>query len=138
MGQRRWPAPVHGGLPVLSQDLQWAGLKKLFVIGALAGLQVGPDAGNLMGLRRSAHMVASALDSRGWLRDASSVLGNARGNRYAALDDGSDSDSEDDVEEQEDTTGKPCGISGDKRPRSETCSTACSDTTVEADDLNLQ
>lgn len=92
---RRWPAHINGGLPVLSHDVQWGGLKKFFVIGALAALQIGPDAGNLMGLRRAAHIVTSALDSRGWQRDTSSVLVNIRGNRYAALHDDSESDDSD-------------------------------------------
>lgn len=127
--QRRWPATIHGGLPVLSQDLQWAGLKKLFVIGALAALQVGPDAGNLMGLRRAAQIVASALDLRAWLRDASSVLSNVRGNRFAALGEGSDSDSDDDDDEvQGEGTMRACGSD----------STACSASTLEDVDWKLQ
>ena len=60
---QKWPVPVHGGLPLLTEDLQWN--KKthpnLFVVGALAALQMGPDAGNLMGLRRAATVVANAL-----------------------------------------------------------------------------
>lgn len=113
--QRRWPADINGGLPVLSHDVQWNGLKKLFVIGALAALQIGPDAGNLMGLRRAAQVVVSALDSRGWLRDTSSVLVNIRGNRFAALHD--DDDDEDDDSVCSDDSGRhmnsvcydPCG-----------------------------
>jgi len=136
--QRQWPATVHGGLPVLSQDLQWGGLKKLFVIGALAALQVGPDAGNLMGLRRSVQIVASALDLRGWLRDASSVLCNVRGNRFAALDDNSDDNSEEDDEVQEDRTRGPCGSSADEMPSPKSWSTACSYSMLEEGDWKLQ
>lgn len=88
------PVDVVGGFPTLSQDLQWGDFKHFFVIGALASLQVGPDAGNLMGLRRAAQIVANAMDVRAWLRDTKSVLGNIRGNRYDAL--GSDSDSDSD------------------------------------------
>ncbi|CAE7214885.1 unnamed protein product [Symbiodinium pilosum] len=91
-----FPTDVIGGFPVISQDLQWGSCKQLFVVGALASLQVGPDAGNLMGLRRAANIVANVLGLRAWLRDTASVLGNIRGNRYAAL--GSDSESESDSE----------------------------------------
>ena len=90
---RDYPVEVVGGFPLVSQDLQWGSFKKLFVIGALASLQVGPDAGNLMGLRRAVHIVANILGLREWLKDTKSVLGNIRGNRYAALGDSSDSDS---------------------------------------------
>mmetsp|Transcript_86852 Transcript_86852/g.221230 ORF Transcript_86852/g.221230 Transcript_86852/m.221230 type:complete len:119 (-) Transcript_86852:69-425(-) len=86
-----------GGLPVLTQDLQWGSLTKLFVIGALAALQVGPDAGNLMGLRRAAHVVAITLDLRCWLKDTGSVVGNIRGNQYSALAALSDLDTDDDT-----------------------------------------
>lgn len=58
------PVELVGGFPELSQDLQWGGFKQLFVIGALASLQVGPDAGNLMGLRRAAQIVAHAMNLR--------------------------------------------------------------------------
>eukprot|EP00438_Fugacium_kawagutii_P006816 Skav227014 [mRNA] locus=scaffold456:55310:56680:+ [translate_table: standard] len=85
------PVDVVGGFPTLSADLQWGNFKQLFIMGALASLQVGPDAGNLMGLRRAAQIVANALDLRAWLRDTKSVIGNIRGNRYDALGD-SDSD----------------------------------------------
>ena len=81
------PVEVVGGFPTLTTDLQWGDFSQLFVIGALASLQVGPDAANLMGLRRAAQIVANALDLRAWLRDTKSVLGNIRGNRYAALED---------------------------------------------------
>ncbi|CAJ1339093.1 unnamed protein product [Effrenium voratum] len=90
-----FPVDVVGGFPVVSQDLQWGSLSQLFVMGALASLQVGPDAGNLMGLRRAAHIVANVLGLRDWLKDTASVLGNVRGNRYAALG-APDSDSESD------------------------------------------
>lgn len=98
--QRRWPASIHGGLPAVSQDVQWGDLKNLFVVGALASLQIGPDAGNLMGVRRAAQVVASALDSRRWLRDVSSVIGNIRGNRFAALSDGSSDGSDSDCSDE--------------------------------------
>merc|ERR1712232_482708 len=51
------PVQITGGLPHLSQDLQWGEHKQLKVIGSLASLQVGPDAGNLMGIRRAAQIL---------------------------------------------------------------------------------
>jgi len=96
---KRSPVQVIGGLPTLSQDLQWGSHKQLFVIGALATLEVGPDGGNLMGLRRAAQIVANVMDRRAWLKDTGSVLGNIRGNRYAALED-SESESESDTDAQ--------------------------------------
>jgi hypothetical protein len=93
----QWPVDIVGGLPTLSQDLQWGDHKQLFLLGALAGLQVGPDAGNLMGIRRAAQRIVSVLGLRSWLLDSTSVLGNVRGNRYAALSTDCDSDSDEDV-----------------------------------------
>lgn len=90
---QRWPTKMERGFPLLSQDLQWEGLDNLFVIGALSALQVGPDAGNLMGLRRASQTIAGVLDLRAWMRDEKSVLGNIRGNRFSAFGD-SDSDDE--------------------------------------------
>merc|ERR1712151_1124949 len=63
------PTEITGGLPHLSQDLQWGVHKQLFVIGSLATLQVGPDAGNLMGIRRAAQILTSTLGFRDWLHD---------------------------------------------------------------------
>jgi hypothetical protein len=92
---------VFGGLPAVSQDLQLGSHKQLFVLGALASLEVGPDAGNLMGLRRAAQIVASVMGQRDWLKKTTSVIGNVRGNRYAALN---DSESETDSEGQGDSS----------------------------------
>jgi len=85
------PVEVVGGLPELTQDLQWGDYEQLFVIGALASLEVGPDAGNLMGLRRAAEIVAQTMGARDWMKETETVLGNVRGNRFAAF---ADSDSE--------------------------------------------
>ena len=52
--------PIIGGFPVLSTDLQWGSLP-VFVVGALAGLQLGPGALNLMGARHGADIVATKL-----------------------------------------------------------------------------
>jgi len=112
--QETWPAETVCGLPVLSQDLQWPQLDRLFVLGALAALQVGPDAANLMGLRRAAQVVVSALDTRAWLKSEASVLGNIRGNRFGALGLPDNSDSEDSDDECSGGSAKSAGKSDDK------------------------
>jgi hypothetical protein len=74
---RLWPIPIHGGLPDVTEDLRWHDGQttppNLFVTGAMAGLQVGPDAGNLMGIRRAALVVANSLECRSWLREKALV-----------------------------------------------------------------
>jgi hypothetical protein len=55
------PVRTCGGLPVLTQDLQWAQDVPLFVVGALAALELGPAAYNLGGARDGAERVANAL-----------------------------------------------------------------------------
>ena len=52
--------PIVGGLPVLSTDLQW-GCLPVFVVGELAGLQLGPGGSNLAGARQGADIVATKL-----------------------------------------------------------------------------
>jgi Pyridine nucleotide-disulphide oxidoreductase len=86
---QRWPIPVVGGYPCLTADAEWT-TPGLFCVGSLAGLSVGPDAGNLMGMRRAAEFVAHALDRRAWLRSE-----NVLKNPFDALQ--CDSDSEDDT-----------------------------------------
>jgi hypothetical protein len=95
-----WPIPIHGGLPDVTQDLRWCDGQttppNLFIVGAMAGLQVGPDAGNLMGIRRAALVIADSLDCRCWLREKALV------NPFEALllsDSDSDTESEDESEE---------------------------------------
>jgi hypothetical protein len=86
--QKNWPLEMIGGLPILSEDLQWHPHKQLFIIGALAGMQIGPDAANLMGCRRAAQVVCKALGLRLWLKTArpkNSI--SICGNRYSALGD---------------------------------------------------
>lgn len=110
------PVQISGGLPHLSQDLQWGEHKKLFVVGSLASLQVGPDAGNLMGIRRACQALPTSMGLRDWLQqeylqiDANSLQRNVRGNSYAILqdDDGeSESDSEEEsLKEESDETPK--------------------------------
>lgn len=99
---------ITGGFPHLSQDLQWGTHKQLFVIGALASLQVGPDAGNLMGIRRAAQTLTSIMGVREWLRDALekdestlSLKHNIRGNQYGALQGDGEEDSDSNESEKE-------------------------------------
>lgn len=50
------------GLPLLTEDLQWGKELPLFVMGAYAALELGPDAGNLSGSRSGTERVASKLN----------------------------------------------------------------------------
>lgn len=86
--QSKWPTRMEGGLPCVTQDLRWKDGLDIFVIGSLGALNIGPDAGNLMGIRRAAQLIANALGCRSWLREK--VLSN----RFDALL-GSDSDDSD-------------------------------------------
>ena len=87
-----FPIDIHGGFPNLTEDdLRWCEGSNIFVTGAMSALQVGPDAGNLMGMRRAATAILNALGCRHWLRDT--VLANS----YDLLMiDSDESDSEDD------------------------------------------
>mmetsp|Transcript_14442 Transcript_14442/g.34820 ORF Transcript_14442/g.34820 Transcript_14442/m.34820 type:complete len:486 (-) Transcript_14442:52-1509(-) len=87
------PIRTVGGFPSVSVDLEWS--KNLFVVGALASLNVGPDGGNVMGARRAASIVANALECKSWLRQEE---GGALSNPFQLFWDedssSSDSDSE--------------------------------------------
>ncbi|POW14846.1 hypothetical protein PSHT_07286 [Puccinia striiformis] len=50
------------GLPVLTEDLQWGKELPLFVMGAYAALELGPDAANLSGSRGGAERIGSKLN----------------------------------------------------------------------------
>mmetsp|Transcript_20580 Transcript_20580/g.59723 ORF Transcript_20580/g.59723 Transcript_20580/m.59723 type:complete len:484 (-) Transcript_20580:3150-4601(-) len=86
-----WPIPIKGGLPSVTEDLRWKENLQLYVVGSLGALNTGPDAGNLMGSRRAAQLVANSLDCRSWLRE------KALANPFEALfmDDSSDDESTD-------------------------------------------
>jgi hypothetical protein len=68
-----WPIPLEGGLPSVTEDLRWKEHLPLYVVGSLGALNTGPDAGNLMGIRRAAQLVANGLDCRCWLREKALV-----------------------------------------------------------------
>mmetsp|Transcript_45599 Transcript_45599/g.111024 ORF Transcript_45599/g.111024 Transcript_45599/m.111024 type:complete len:565 (+) Transcript_45599:110-1804(+) len=95
--QSRWPTKCEGGLPCVTQDLRWKDGLDLFVVGALAALNGGPDAGNVMGMRRAAQLVANALDCHSWLRETALV------NPFAVFgdDDSSDDDSDAGIDDKE-------------------------------------
>ena len=61
------PAGYVDGLPVLTDELRWAPNLSAFVMGAYAGIQLGPGANNLMGARAGAHRIAAALRREGTL-----------------------------------------------------------------------
>ncbi|KAA1115112.1 hypothetical protein PGT21_031735 [Puccinia graminis f. sp. tritici] len=53
---------VIEGLPLLTEDLQWGKELPLFVMGAYAALELGPDAANLSGSRGGAERIGSKLN----------------------------------------------------------------------------
>jgi hypothetical protein len=73
--------PMAGGFPVLSDGLKW-GSQNFYVTGALALLQLGPDASNLMGARRGAQLCATELGTHDDLHHQGSVYSN----RYDTLE----------------------------------------------------
>lgn len=52
------PVEMYGGMPALTHDLMWDADCPLFVTGRLAGLRLGPGAGNLEGARQGAERAA--------------------------------------------------------------------------------
>lgn len=89
--QDKIPIKMTGGFPNVSVDLEWR--KNLFVVGALASLNVGPDSGNIMGARRAASIVANTLECKSWLREGQGALSN-KFQLFWDEDDSSDSDSD--------------------------------------------
>ncbi|KAL7533690.1 hypothetical protein ACHAXR_008539 [Thalassiosira sp. AJA248-18] len=92
--QENFPIKMTGGFPTVSVDLEWS--KNLFVVGALASLNVGPDSGNIMGARRAASIVANTLECKSWLRegDGHGALSNPFELFWDEDDSSSDSDSD--------------------------------------------
>ena len=90
----RWLLPVHGGFPCVTEDVEWRSKTNLFVTGSLASLNLGPDAGNLMGARRAAQLIAGRLERPSWLREEGNILAQ---NRFDSLlwSDSEDDDSSD-------------------------------------------
>ncbi|CAB9515469.1 FAD binding domain protein [Seminavis robusta] len=87
---QQWPVDVCGGFPSVTEDLEWVGGSNVYVLGGLGSLNIGPDAANLMGMRRGAQLIANALECRCWLRTT-----NVLKNRFDAfMEDTSDSEEE--------------------------------------------
>jgi len=124
---KSWPIPVYGGLPSITEDLRWKESLPLYVVGGLGALNVGPDAGNLMGIRRAAQLVANELDCRCWLREE--VLTNpfdAFNMGYSSSEDESDDDSNGDsgLEAAHPCTRTKCANAFDKMQGSLTAALA--------------
>lgn len=58
--RERYPMEVINGLPVLDSHLRWEGCE-FFMMGAYAGLQVGPVARNIAGARIASDLIVPAL-----------------------------------------------------------------------------
>ncbi|GAA5950415.1 hypothetical protein JCM3765_004537 [Sporobolomyces pararoseus] len=63
--QRQFPIEKVGGLPCLTESLQWSKEVPLFMVGAFSMLELGPDALNLSGCRTGAERVAHRLGELG-------------------------------------------------------------------------
>ena len=115
--------PVVAGLPALDDTLAWGGEERLFVVGALAALQVGPDAANLAGARRAADICAANLGCHDALVEKGNVLANIFDVFGADDDDSSDDDDDDDDQgddvprEPDDSSSNDDGDQGDARSR---------------------
>lgn len=92
-----YPVPSCGGLPCITDDMQWREDVPLFLTGRLAALQLGPGAPNLVGARIGAERISWAVQDildrvdRGdggasKQSDDSFNYSTARGSRYMALD----------------------------------------------------
>ena len=58
---KEYPIHGHAGLPCVNDDLMWNEDVPLFVTGRLAGLRLGPGAGNLGGARIGAERIAWSI-----------------------------------------------------------------------------
>ena len=79
------------------------GDERFFVVGALATLQVGPDAGNLTGARRAADVCAANLGCHDSLVEKGSILTNI----YDVFGDSDSSDESDDDDDCAATVNTP-------------------------------
>ena len=122
-------APTVDGLPNVDTDLRWAPEEDVFVLGANAGLQLGPGGGNLMGAMRGAKLISNELHSLMWKeaeddKSKSKKVGSARhsifANQYAMLEigdgDEEESDGESSEEEEPATTVAPQATPPPKAP----------------------
>ena len=56
-----WPIPEFEGLPLLQPDLSWDVKCPLYIMGAFAQMELGPDALNLAGARSGSVLIAKSL-----------------------------------------------------------------------------
>lgn len=89
--QTHYPIHTHGGLPCLTDDLAWSEEVPLFFNGRLAGLRLGPAAGNLggalVGAERIAWRLEELLCGQGRESDDARVqLAKGLGNQFDHLD----------------------------------------------------
>ncbi|KAK8050988.1 FAD binding domain-containing protein [Apiospora rasikravindrae] len=99
-----YPVASCGGLPCITDDMQWRDDVPLFLTGRLGALQLGPGAPNLVGARIGAERISWAVqdilnkvDGVGSSKqsdDSSFDYSTARGSRYSALDIGGAVDGE--------------------------------------------
>jgi hypothetical protein len=73
------PVETINGLPKLSIDLQWCPGWDLYISGAYAALQVGPDALNIAGARTASERIFAALNGDDYFGDENffDILANA-------------------------------------------------------------
>ncbi|KAI0132813.1 hypothetical protein BJ170DRAFT_718961 [Xylariales sp. AK1849] len=91
--QYQYPIKDCGGLPCITEDMQWHDDVPLFVTGRLGGLQLGPGAPNLVGARIGAERISWAIqdilskDENGVSKPSDPGFDylTARGSRYEAL-----------------------------------------------------
>ena len=84
-------APTISGLPHVDRRLRWLPGEDLFVLGANAGLQLGPGCGNLVGAMRGARVVSNELHGLMWRHPNGRKARPARAifsHKYASLLDG--------------------------------------------------
>lgn len=89
----QYPIDCCGGLPCITEDMQWNEDVPLFLAGRLGGLELGPGAPNLIGARIGAERIAWAIqeflekEADGSSKVSASQFDylTARGSRYEAL-----------------------------------------------------
>jgi hypothetical protein len=92
---QRHRLPVASGLPRIDQSLRWGDAHEFYVVGALATLQVGPDAHNLAGCQRAARICADSLGASDPLREQGEPLANIYDALSLDVDDSDDDDDDD-------------------------------------------
>lgn len=86
--REQFDIPQVGGLPCLTEELALSKDLPCFVTGRLAGLMLGPGAGNLEGAREGAERIAWGIENQLGRKLGRIVEGEGgiEGNRYELLD----------------------------------------------------